>query len=219
LIGVNSFKGCEEMKITAIEEQKKNSKKLNIYIDGEYHSSVDTEIFDELGLSEGMELSPLEFNEKMEKMQYKSALRTALYMLMRSSKTEGEIRKRLKEKKYSVEAIDSVLQYLKEIGYINDESYTENFIRSNTDSPGVSKRSIYYKLAGKGIDIEVVRQKLEEAEIDDYGAALKAAQKKEAGLKGSRKEKASKLLSFLYRKGFGAEVCRKVIEELDLNDD
>lgn len=206
------------MKITKIEEQKKNSKRCSIFIDGEYYCSADKEVLEELNFCEGMELNPDEFNQKLEIIEYKSSLRTALYMLMRSSKTENELKKRLKEKGYPEKAISSVLEYLKEIGYINDESYAESYIRSIRESTGTSRRSIYYKLAGKGVDNEVIRQKLEEAEIDDYAAAIKAAKKKATGLKGDKRQKSAKLLNFLYRKGFGMEVCRKVIEELDLDD-
>jgi len=107
---------------------------------------------------------------------------------------------------------------LKEIGYINDESYTESFISTMKETAGASRRSLYYKLAAKGVDSEVIQQKLEEADVDDYASALKAAQKKISGLKGDKKEKASKLLSYLYRKGFGMEVCRRIIDELDLDE-
>src|SRR5690349_16889 len=137
------------MKITKIEVQKKNSKRCSIYIDGEYHSSIDKDIQEELKLCEGMELNEDEFNQKLEIIQNKSALRAALYIVARASKTESEIRKRLKEKDHTEKAISLALEYLREVGYINDESYTESFIRSSKDVTGTSKRSLYYKLANK----------------------------------------------------------------------
>lgn len=207
------------MRITKIEEQKRNKKKYNMYIDGEYHSSIDKEILDEMKFIEGMELNEDDFNQKLEIIQYKSALRSAFYILARSSKTENELKKKLKEKQYPEKAINQVLDYLIAIGYVNDKSYAESFIGIMKNTAGTSSRSLYYKLASKGVDIEVIQQKLEEAEIDDYSAALKAAQKKLSGLKGDKKEKTSKLIGYLYRKGFGMEVCRKIMEELDLEDD
>ena len=206
------------MIITKIEEQKKNNKRFNLYIDGEYHSSIDKDILYELSFCEGMELNPDEFNQKLEIIQYKSALRAALYILARSSKTENEIKKKLKEKQHPEKAIRQVLEYLRGIGYVNDESYTESFIRSMGDTVGTSSRTLYYKLASKGVDSEIIQNKLEEAEINDYASALKAAQKKAAGLKGDKREMTSKLLNFLYRKGFTMEVCRKVLAELDLEE-
>lgn len=202
------------MKITKIEEQKRNKNKCSIYVDGEYHSTVEKELLDELGLFAGSELNPDVFHQKLAIIQYKSALRAALQMLTRSSLTEKEIIMRLKRKNYNEEAISSVLDYLKDAGYVNDERYIESFIKSSKEVPGASRRSIYCKLAGKGVDRCIIQQKLEEAEIDDYKSALKAAQKKLPALKGDNKEKATKLLGFLYRKGFGIEVCRKVVEEL-----
>jgi regulatory protein len=109
------------MKITGIEEQKKNNKRCSIYIDGEYLCSAERDLVEELGLSEGMELSEEEFNRTLERIQYKGALRAALYMLARTSKTEMELEKRLKYKQHPPKAIIHALEYLKELGYINDE--------------------------------------------------------------------------------------------------
>lgn len=203
------------MKITKIEEQKKNNKRCSIYIDGEYHSSIDKEILEELSFYEGYELNTDEFNQKLEIIQYKSALRTAFYMLTQSSKTENEIKKKLLEKQYPETTVMQVLEYLREIGYVNDESYAEGFIRSMKGTSGTSRRTLYYKLISKGVDSEIIQHKLEEAEIDDYESALKAAKKKAAGLKGDKRERTLKLINFLYRKGFGMEVCKRVIETLD----
>lgn len=207
------------MRITGIEQQKKNTKRYNIYIDGEYRCSVEDDILQELNLSKDMELNELEFNHTLEIIQYKGALRAALYMLARAPKTEMEIEKSLSDKQHDPKAIKKVLEYLKEIGYINDESYTESYIRSIKDTAGTSRRSIYQKLAAKGVDKEIIQQELDKAEIDDYASALSAAKKKIASLKGSRREKKLKLLNYLYRKGFGIDACKRAAEELLQEED
>jgi len=207
------------MRITGIEQQKKNTKRYNIYIDGEYRCSVEDDILQELNLSKDMELNELEFNHTLEIIQYKGALRAALYMLARASKTEMEIEKRLSDRRYDPKAIKKVLEYLKEIGYINDESYAESFIRSTKDVTGTSRRSIYQKLAAKGVDKEIIQQELDKAEIDDYASALSAAKKKISSLKGSSREKKLKLLNYLYRKGFGIDACKRAAEELVREED
>ncbi|MBP7073088.1 MAG: RecX family transcriptional regulator [Clostridia bacterium] len=207
------------MRITGIEQQKKNTKRYNIYIDGEYRCSVEDDILQELNLSKDMELNELEFNHTLEIIQYKGALRAALYMLARAPKTEMEIEKSLSDKQHDPKAIKKVLEYLKEIGYINDESYTESYIRSIKDTAGTSRRSIYQKLAAKGVDKEIIQQEIDKAEIDDYASALSAAKKKIASLKGSRREKKLKLLNYLYRKGFGIDACKRAAEELLQEED
>ena len=207
------------MRITGIEQQKKNTKRYNIYIDGEYKCTVEDNILQELNLSKGMELNETEFNHTLEIIQYKGALRAALYMLARASKTEMEIEKRLSDRRYDPKAIKKVLEYLKEIGYINDESYAESFIRSTKDVTGTSRRTIYQKLAAKGVDKEIIQQELDKAEIDDYASALSAAKKKISSLKGSSREKKLKLLNYLYRKGFGIDACKRAAEELVREED
>ena len=207
------------MRITGIEQQKKNTKRYNIYIDGEYRCSVEDDILQELNLSKDMELNELEFNHTLEIIQYKGALRAALYMLARAPKTEMEIEKSLSDKQHDPKAIKKVLEYLKEIGYINDESYTESYIRSIKDTAGTSRRSIYQKLAAKGVDKEIIQQEIDKAEIDDYASALSAAKKKISSLKGSSREKKLKLLNYLYRKGFGIDDCKRAAEDILQEED
>lgn len=204
------------MKITGVEEQKKNSRRCNIYIDSEYYCSADRDILAELNISEGMEFDEDKFGEILETLQYKSALRSALYMLARASKTEKEIKKKLQEKKYPDSAITKTLDYLKKINYINDKHYAESFIRSMRDVSGISSRIIYRKLFLKGIDADIIQKALDEADINDYESAIKAARKKTVSLKGESSEKKSKLLNFLYRKGFDIDICRKAVEEVDI---
>lgn len=207
------------MVITKIKEQNNNKKRCSIYVDGEYCCSADKDILLEVKLSEGMVLSQNAFNEKMGEINYKSALKAALSMLARSSRTENELVKKLREKDFPETAIQEVVKYLETIGYINDEAYAENLIKSTKDISGSSRKRLYYKLARKGISNEIIKQKLEEAGIDEYDSALRAAAKKASVLKGSVREKRAKLYNFLFRKGFSVEVCSKVLSELKLEED
>jgi regulatory protein len=206
------------MIITKIEEQKKNKKRCSIFVDGEYYGSADKDVLQEVNFSEGLNITQDEFNQKMEIIQYKSALKTALSMLVRSSRTVNEIAKKLSGMDIPEAVTEKVICYLKEIGYLNDENYAESLIRYSKDTAGCSRRNLFYKLSQKGIENEVIQQKLDEAGIDEYASALRAAEKKAAGLKGGKREKAAKLYSFLFRKGFGMDICSKVISELQLED-
>jgi len=204
--------------ITKIEEQKKNKKRCSIYVDDEYYCSVDREILKEVNLSEGI-ISENEFARKMDIINYKTALKAALTMLVRAPRTEKELSLKLRQKGLPDSAIQKAVEYLKGTGYINDEAYAESVIRSSKDIKGCSSNSLYSKLSQKGIDSETIRKKINEADFDEYSSALKAAQKKLQSLKGSSKDKAAKLMSFLFRKGFGMDTCKKVLDSLELQDD
>lgn len=207
------------MVITKIEEQKKNKKRCSVFLDGEYYCSIDREILKEVNIYEGMSIDEYEFNSKMEIINYKSALKSALSMLVRAPRTESELVSKLRQKDYPESAIEKVVEYLKGAGYINDEAYAESMIRGLKDNKGCSRRSLYSKLSQKGIKGDIIQQKLEDGAVDEFDTALKAALQKLHNLKGDKRDKFTKLYAFLFRKGYGSEVARRVISELNLEAD
>lgn len=207
------------MLITKVIEQKKNKKRCSIFVDGEYYCSVDKDVLNEINLREGMNFGEKEFNNIIDIMNYKSALKSALSMLVRAPRTKNELARKLRQKQYPEASINKVIEYLHSIGYINDEEYAESLIRNLKGSKGCSKKTIYYKLIQKGIDGDIIKQKLSEANIDDFNAAFQAAVNKAASVKGSSKEKMAKIYAFLMRKGFDTDTCSKVISEIQLPED
>ncbi len=208
------------MQITRIEQQKKDPQKSNLYIDGEYFCSVPNDILAEIKINVGMSFQEDEFQSKLEIIMYKKALRKALTLLSKAWRTAAEIKKRLQEEDYDAAAIDKVLAYLQEAGYINDGQYAEGFLKNKSIGSKSSKRNIVEKLRQKGIDRETIEEKLAESGYDEYQAAHQLAIKKIHGLKGDEQEKKQKLYGFLYRKGFSGDVCRKTVESLlQGNDD
>lgn len=202
------------MQITRIEQQKKNLERSNLYVDGDYFCSVDNDILAEIKIYEGMSFQKEEFKSKLEIIKYKKALRTALSMLSRAWRTAYEIKKRLLEDGYEADTIENVMTYLGEAGYINDEQYAESYLKNRNLCSKASKKTVLEKLKQKGIDREIIEEKLEEAGFDEYQAAHQLATKKSHGLKGDDREKKQKLYAFLYRKGFNGDVCRSVVENI-----
>lgn len=207
------------MKITAITPQKRNKCFYNIHIDGEYFCSLDDETIYHMKLKEGMEVDTGILMQASKESAFKKALNYALNMISRYNKTKFELTKKLKEKEYEEDTIKAVVSRLSELGYINDEHYVEVFIRSKQDTnQGLNKKTLYNKLIQKGINKELVRQSLENSEIDEYQNALQTAEKKLKSLKGNKREKKAKLYSFLLYKGFEYEICNKVINNIDIID-
>lgn len=207
------------MKITAITPQKRNKDFYNIFIDGEFYCSLDDESIYDMKLKEGMEADTELLTETSERSTYKKALNYSLYVIAKYYKTKKELAKKLREKEYNSETIERVINKLEELGYINDEIYVESYIRSKQGSnQTINKKTIYNKLLQKGIDRELVQNSLENAEIDEYDIAFKAAEKKLKSLKGTPREKKAKLYSYLYGKGFEYETCTKVVNKIEITE-
>ncbi len=207
------------MKITAITPQKRNKEFYNIFIDGEFFCSIDDVSVYTMKLEEGIEVDAKLLEKTAIQSAYRKALNYSLHLLARYYKTKHELIQKLKEKEYKDDTISSVIEKLKELGYINDEMFVENYIRSKQGSnQTINKKTLYNKLLQKGIDKELIQNSLESADIDEYDIAMKAVEKKLKSLKGSAKEKKVKLYSFLYSKGFEYETCSRIIDSIEINE-
>lgn len=89
-----------------------------------------------------------------------------LNAIEKSMKTRKMLRDYLREKGYPKPCIDRACEKLEEYGYINDESFCENFILSYKSQK--SRRKLKYDLLAKGVNEEIVEAKLSEM-LDDEG--------------------------------------------------
>lgn len=206
------------MQVTSITPQKRNKNFYNIFVDEEFFCSLDDESIYSMKLKEGMEIDRELLLRTAEEAAYKKAMNYSLNLISKYLKTKHELVKKLKEKEYDEEIIKKVIDKLEALGYLNDEQYVEAYIRSKKDGSTVNKRTLYNKLLQKGIDRELVRQNLDNSDIDEYENALKAALKKLPHLKGDLRTKKAKLYQFLYSKGFDYEICSKVLNNIEITE-
>ncbi|MFA7572329.1 MAG: regulatory protein RecX [Lutispora sp.] len=147
-------------------------------------------------------------------MDIKRAYNYCIRLLAIGDRTSSEIILKLKQKNYTEDIIDEVLIRLKDYGYINDEKYIERWLKYKSIQPGMSKKKMYYKLIGKGLDKELIECKFSEMPINDYDSALASAEKKLRSLKEDNKTNRTKLFSFLVGKGYSIDTCNDVINKL-----
>lgn len=147
-------------------------------------------------------------------MDLDKAYNYCIRLLAIGDRTSSEIIQKLKKKNYSDEVIDQTISKLKDYGYINDIKYIERWLKYKSNQPGVSKKSMYYKLIQKGLDKELLDLKFNEVSLNDYDTALACAQKKIKSIKGDIRTIKVKLFSYLAGKGYSIDTCNKVISEL-----
>ena len=101
-------------------------------------------------------------------MDYETAKEKAVRYLVLALRTEEEVKNKLRKLNVEEDIIFQVTEYLKSIGYINDEKYVEAYIRQCINIPKYSKYEIRMKLIQKGINKEILSEKLEELDNCDY---------------------------------------------------
>lgn len=200
------------MEITEIKKIGKG-KRYYLFIDGRNEGDFESEVLARHKLKTGDEID----RESLRKLKVENgdlaAFDRALGVLEKGMKSEKGIRDYLSGKGYLDECIDRAIDKLTEYGYIDDEVYAENFIRTYSLSKG--RKKIKYDLLSKGVAGEIVEAKLEEIfqpEDEDelcFRLAEKFLKNKDFDLKTKEK-----LYRHLASKGFSFDIISSVVRRV-----
>jgi regulatory protein len=150
----------------------------------------------------------------IQKLKHSSNLRQirekALDLLARAPHTSFSLRMKLLKRSFDSQAIDEVLQLLKQEGYLDDESFAENWLRSRIERRAEGRVVLMSGLLRKG----VARETAEEA----VNRCLTPALERENALRALEKLKRSGetdpavLRRKLRTRGFPFPLIRQVVE-------
>ena len=90
-----------------------------------------------------------------------------------SKKTEYEVRQKLKGLKITPSIIDEEIEYLKQLGFIDDKDYVKSFIKQCYKMGQYSIYEIYNKLLQKGLQTSIIEEELELLKDSDYEEQVK----------------------------------------------
>ena len=206
-------------KITKIEVQKRNKKRVNVYIDEEYAFSVGMEIVYKENLSKGLEVDEEKLSIIVKKENVSKCKEAALRILDKSYKSEKELREKLVQKEYDKYAIDQTLNFLQEYNLVNDEKYAKLYIKDRLRTQGRNK--IKYSLIQKGINEDIISELLEDSDKEEEkNIAYNLANKKYLQLKKRETDTykiKNKLSRFLISRGYDYSLTKDIINEI-VND-
>lgn len=148
---------------------------------------------------------------------YNNCRERAIYIITNYSKTEKQLKDKLKQgKKYSDEIIDRTIDFLKKHHFIDDEAYAKRFIETHKSSYSV--KVIKEKLYIKGVKKSIIDNAFDDEElvINEEEVIKKLLLKKcpkyydiidEMDVKAKQK-----IFSYLFRKGFSYENIQNVMK-------
>ena len=209
------------MKITNIEQQKKNKNRMSIYIDNEYAFGLNISIYEKYNLKKNMEVTEDFIQEVLINEEKNKAVNQGLKILTASQKTEKEVRDKLGVLDFEKDIIDYAVDYLKDQRYINDEQYTESFIKDQLNFSKDGRRKIRTKLYRKGIDMETVDRKISEIDDDVFieNALFVARKRLKTMTFGDEHERDQKIFRFLFYKGYDFDIVKKAVGIIDEEDE
>ncbi len=220
------------MKITDIVAQKKDSKRVNVFLDGEFAFGISAEILFEKRLKIGQSLSEKETASIVQADQAVRLLNKALRFLSYRPRSEKEIRDHLlrKGKLKDVEksdtekveyekSVDAVIKKLKNLGQINDKEFALWWVEQRGKFRPRGKMLVKLELLQKGVDKELIGELTqgthETGATNELELAKKVALKKSVSYK--KLEPADfkiKMGHFLARRGFTWDVIKKTVDSL-----
>lgn len=140
----------------------------------------------------------------------------AFLLLKFRTRSEKEITRRLKEKKFDEQAIKETIEFLKERKFIDDRAFAKAWIESRVKKP-LGLRRLRQELMMKGIDKKIIDAELEAAK-EDYNEpeiVKKIARERFKKLKGVQAQKAKpRLYAYLLRRGYSSEIVIDALNKL-----
>jgi regulatory protein len=200
-------------KVTAIRAGRRQGKRVNVFLDGRFAFSLETEVAVKQGLGVGQELSEDDVEALTRSDLFQRCLNAALRYLDYRPRSEIELRERLRRRGFNGDNVEAVVARLRERGLVDDLAFAQ-FWKDNRQSFRPRSRWLTaLELRQKGVPDDIINQVV--ADVDDEDSAYRAAQSRAHHLPSSDYQGFHHRLSeYLKRRGFGYRVITHTVERL-----
>lgn len=198
-------------KITALRAQRRDKKRVNVYLDGEYTFSLKAIVAARLKV--GQSLADEEIDALLLEDSFQKAYDRALNFLSYRPRSKAEVGRYLRRKEVAPQVSEEVIRKLTRVRLLDDVSFAQYWVENREKFNPRSPRMLRYELRRKGVDSETISQALEG--LNEEKSAYRAAAKRVRRWAHLDKESfRRKMGSFLKRRGFSYQVSKSVINRL-----
>lgn len=210
-----------EGRIDRVERQKKNSKRMNIYVNGEFAFAVHEDIMVKYRLLKGRTIQSEDLKDILCAEEFHRAEQAGLKYLGYRPRTEKEMRAHLRQKDVPVDTIETLIEQFKEKQYLNDERYARAWVEERMRLKPRGLLKMKQELMQKGVEEWIIDSALAQIDPnDEMQAALKDAEKKWSRMKKEPGYKMkAKLGQHLQSKGYTMDVIRNILERFHAGDE
>jgi regulatory protein len=205
--------------VTALEVQKRDKERVNVFIDGEFAFGLN--LLDAARLRKGQVLAEAEIAALRDADAVVQAVNKAAHFLSYRPRSEQEIRRNLKEKETPADVIDAAIEKMTAMGYLDDAAFARYWVENRSQFKPLSHRALRQELRQKGLADSVIAEAL--GELGESDLAYKAAETQLRKLRNrTERDFKTKMNAFLQRRGFSysttQDVVRRLIETLETDD-
>jgi len=203
--------------ITKVEVQKKNKDRYSVFLDDEFAFGVHVDVLVMHGLRKGLELDKDELETLIHDESVKKAVLAGIKYISYKQRTSKEVADKLRDLEHTPDQIEEALEKLKEMAFLDDERYAEEFV--DTRQIRYGRKRIFLELRKRGIPEHIAEHALNTVlDVDaGYETALEMGRKKYAQCEGLEAQKAAaRVQGMLLRKGYSYDVVNRIIKELGI---
>ena len=197
--------------ITDIKVQKRDSSRVNVYLDGEYVFSLG--LVQAATLNRGDRLA----DEEIAELELRDAVETAydktLGYLAHRPRSSAEVQRYLMGKGVAPEVRDSVLDRLTAAGLMDDSAFAQYWVENRESFRPRGRRLLQQELRQKGISEGLIDDVLSDVE-EDRSAYEAAVQRAHLYAHLDNETFRDKMYGFLRRRGFEYDVIAETISRL-----
>jgi regulatory protein len=217
------------VKLSRVEHGSNDTVQLFLDDEADPRLEVPLDVFIEADLRIGATLTEATLDALRVAAELSRVREAALSLLAHRPRAREELRRRLRRKDFSEPVIDSVIAWLEERSYLDDDAFAEAFVRDRLRLRPRGRFGLHQELCAKGVAPEVaeraIARVLDEENLDELGLARGAAEawarKNPTAVEGfrdgnreARVRARRKLYGHLARRGFSGDAARAALEHV-----
>lgn len=203
--------------ITKITQQKKDPERFNIFMDEKYAFSVHETVLVKFGLTKGMTLESWSIDDMVYEDEIRKAFNRALHYLGFQMRSEHEVKQKLLEVGYGEAIVLEAIVKLRNLGFLNDETFSKALLETQKRSSGRGPRAIQQELQRKGIPKELQKKMLDDYSEEEQVEVARKVAEKEASRNRSQspRQKEQRIQNSLLRKGYSYDIIKQALAYID----
>ncbi len=201
--------------ITKVEVQKRNTDRVNVYVDDEFYTGMALDVCVKYGIKAGTTIDEEQLQQIVLDSDKTLALNKVANYMQSALKTTKQIRDYLRKKGYNKQVEDYVIDKLKEYKYLDDTAYAKTYVEVYGRKCG--KMKLVKQLSDKGVARDIIDSVLSDWEADPD--VVLAVARKKLDNKPATYDNLSKVMNFLASRGYNYDEIKSAINVLKENKD
>jgi regulatory protein len=200
-------------RVTALRPTKRGPDRIAVDLDGSFAFALPATLVADERIDVGDTLDSDRVSALLAAEQASRATEAALVFLSYRPRSEKEVRDRLRRGGFEQDAIEHAIARLHEWRYLDDADFARRWVENRSTHRPRGRRLLQQELRHKGIAGDTARDAIDDADLDEIGAAEALARRRLPAYAGDEPAAIRRRLgAYLARRGYGYDVIRIALD-------